>query len=243
MMNTPFLRIRHFFAGMAALTLLCLCPMLTAQSISTAPKAVLFQTLALNAPVSNLFYELKGKPVPIQASTSDLSRLYETDADRKVSIFRLVPSPDPAAPPRRITVATLNLNESHPYLVLLTGSSKPESITANALEDSWQNHPEKTFRIINRSKRKIAVQLGAEEQIIESGQSPVFQSAGSGYDFDFKMASWEGDHWGLRVQAPQSIIPGTRATIVVSDPTPTPNEANPTGLSMTTVFDDKQLIK
>jgi hypothetical protein len=207
------------------------------------PKAVLFQTLALGIPVSELFYDLKGKPVQIQAGVAELSRLYETDADRSVSIYRLVPSPDPATPPQRVTLAKLSLSENHPHLLLLTGAAKASDIKVNILEDSWKMHPEKTFRIINHSKRNIAVQLGAEERMISSGQDWVFLSIGAGYDFDFKMASWEDGRWTLRVLAPQSILPRTRAFIVVSDPFPTPQDPNPVDLNMVTVFDAKQLTK
>ncbi len=207
------------------------------------PKAVLFQTLALGLPVSELFYDLKGKPVQIQAGVAELSRLYETDASRSVSIYRLVPSPDPATPPQRVTVANLSLSENHPHLVLLTGAPKASGIKVNTLEDSWKIHPEKTFRIINHSKRNIAVQLGTEEKMIPSGQDWIFLSTDSGYDFDFKMASSENGSWTLRVQAPQSILPRTRALIVVSDPFPTPEDPNPVDLNMVTVFDAKQLTK
>lgn len=243
-MPTPTTHLRSLLGGIASLTLLCLCPHLPAQTPAPIPpKAVLFQTLALGTPVSGLFYELKGKPVPIQASTAELSRLYETDADRTVTVFRLVPSPDPATPPQRVTVGKLTLNENHPHLMLLTGAPQAEGITVQALEDSWKIHPEKTFLIYNHSKRTIAVQLGEKDQIIPSGKSHVFDSIGSGYDFNFKVASFEGGPWVLRVQAPQSILPRTRATIIVFDPFPTPLDPNPVDLSIVTVFDAKQLTK
>jgi len=235
----------HFLrSGLASLSLLVLGLTAHAQTPTPVPpKAVLFQTLALGTPVSGLFYDLKGKPVPIQAGVAELSRLYETNGDRAVSIYRLIPSPDPATPPLRVIMANLSLSENHPHLILLTGAPKAEGIKVNTLEDSWKIHPEKTFRIINHSKRNIAVQLGTEEKMIPSGQDWVFLSVGSGYDFDFKMASAEASGWTLRVQAPQSILPRTRALIVVSDPFPTPEDPNPVDLNMVTVFDAKQLTK
>ena len=205
-----------------------LCPSLSAQSpAEEKPAPVLFQTLSIGEPVSGLFYDLRGKAVPIQAYNSELSDLYETPVDRTVLIYRLMPAPTPEQPPQKQPVAKLHLSKNHPHLILMKMAANGGGLVVPNLEDSWTLHPEGTFRIINTSKRAIAVQLGAEQVTIASGGTHTFLSAGKGYDFDFKTASQEGDGWILRVQSPQAILPRTRATIIVSDPPPTPRDPNP----------------
>lgn len=243
-MPTPMHRLLPCFAVLFAFAQFCAPTSLRAQTVpAQKPTPVLFQTLALGRTVNGLFYELKGKAVPIQANTTTLSNLYETNADRSVAIFRLVPQPDPQIPPKRVPVATLKLGENHPYLLLFTGSSNPNDIVVRPIEDSWEIHPAGTFRVINHSRRGAAVRLGSENRVIASGESFVFATAGQGQDFDFKLASWEEGTWVLRAQAPQSIIPRTRATIIISDPAPSPQDPNPTDLNFVTVFDGKQLTQ
>ncbi|HSH96366.1 MAG TPA: hypothetical protein VK968_19620 [Roseimicrobium sp.] len=205
---------------------------------------VTFSTLALGRSISDLFYEDQGKPRPLQAQTGGLSQPYQRPKNGKLSIFRLAPPTPPATDPTRVPVASALLGNEGPYLVLLTTAgedeAQPGSVTAEVLDDSWATHPLRTFRVINFSKRTTAVQLANANQVIPSRQAHVFPLQGEAYDFDFKVAALENDGWILRVVSPQSIIPRTRATVIIADPIPTPLDPHPVDLNVFTFYDSSQ---
>lgn len=214
----------------------------SAQTTET-PKAALFLTLALGSEVSSVFYEHKGKTIPLQASLATISRIYETDVSRQVSIFRLLPSKDPLLPPERQVLAKLSLPPDSPHLLLFTGNADPTKISVKAIEDSWEIHPENTFRLINDSRRTVAIRLGDEEGVLRPGENSVFKAAGKGYDFDFKAATLENGGWVLRIQSPQSIVPRTRATIVIYDQLPSRENPAPEDLVVASFIDAQRITK
>jgi len=205
---------------------------------------VTFSTLALGRSITDLFYEDQGKPRPLHAYAGGLSSPYQKPKNGKLSIFRLVPPTPPETEPKRVPVASALLGNEGPYLVLLTtadeNAPQPGSVTAEVLDDSWATHPPMTFRVINFSKRNTAVQLANTNQIIPSRKSHIFPLQGKEYDFDFKVAALEGNGWVLRIISPQSIIPRTRATVVISDPIPTPLDPHPVDLNVFTFYDSNQ---
>ena len=228
----------------ASLCLLSLSVALVLRAQQPLEKPVTFRAMAVGNSVSALLYELApGKIVPLSAGSSDLSQPYASPPGGLVAFFREGPPERPGEKPKRIPIAKAQLGSGGPYLVVLslppTGSNGM-SVETIVVDDSWTAHPMKTVRVFNFSKRRAALQVGADNQELVTGGSHVFPYPPGKGSILFKVALMEEQGWVLRTNCPQGIIPNTRSTVIITDVVPTVDEPNPVDINVANVFDFSQ---
>lgn len=189
------------------------------------PPPAAFRTLAFSADVSEVFYDLRGKPVPVAAATAGLSMPYEVPTGGRVVFYRLQPAETPEGKPRRVTVTDANLNGSGPFLLFM--AARPESpggIWMQEVEDSWETHPADTIRLFNFSRRNVAVRIVIKDVVAEllPGQERILPYVANG-QFWMQAATKEAEGWVMRVSAPQVAPPTARITAIMFDQQPTPD--------------------
>lgn len=186
------------------------------------PPPAAFRTLAISADVSEVFYDLRGKPAPVVAATAGLSMPYEIPTGGRVVFYRLQPAETPGGKPRRVTVTDANLNGPGPFLVFMAASPEsPGGIWVQVVEDSWATHPAETIRLFNFSRRNVAVKIVIKNVVAEltSGQDRVLPYVANG-QFWMQAATKEPEGWVMRVSAPQVAPPTARITAIMFDQQP-----------------------
>jgi hypothetical protein len=210
------------FALLAVLVFTFLEPATRAQP--EAPPAT-FRTLAFGADVSEVFYDLHGKSVPIAAAAAGLSMPYEVPAGGRVVFYRLQPAETPEGKPRRVNVADADLGGSGPFLVFM--AARPESPGGTWIQvvgDSWEIHPVDTIRLFNFSRRNVAVKIVIKDLVAElaPGEERILPYVAKG-QFWLQAATKEAGGWIMRVSAPQVAPPTARITAIMFDQQPTPD--------------------
>lgn len=211
-------RLRSF----AWLALGALVVFASAARAQSEPPVTTFRTLALGADVAEIFYDLRGKPVPVTAVSTGLSAPCEAPPGGEVVFYRLQPVEPPGAAPLRVNVAEVRMNDAGPYLVFMAANPEtPAGIRVQAVEDSWKTHPAETIRLFNFSRREIAVRIVIKDLVVEltSGQNRVLPYGASG-QFWMQAATKEAEGWVMRVSAPQVGPPGARITAILFDQKP-----------------------
>jgi hypothetical protein len=203
------------------------------------PPPVKFRTLAVGNPVplAGLFYEVNRKSVPLLVNDTDLSMPYDAPRQGALSIYREAPPVPPETKPRRITVAEVNLGKDPAYLVVLTAKSTT-TVSAAVISDSWEAHPFETVMVLNFSKRRVAVKAGDKLVELSPSGSHVFPyPPGDSEILTLQTATNDAGGWVLRMNSPQGIIHGTRASIVISDVEPSQWDPHPEGINVINMID------
>lgn len=231
---------RHLIplAALAACTLASL----TGLAQTDAPLPPSFRTFGVGstAATAGLFFELKGKAVPLIIDSHGLSPSYPVPASGVVSLFRQAPPAAPGEPPRRVSVAEARLAKSGPALLALVAiPTGPASRQVNALslDDSQETHPAESVRVFNFSRRVVALQTPEGPVELSSGASHIVPYPPKSRVIDLKIAIREKGDWLLCSTSPQGIIPKTRMIVVVADDEPTPHNTDPVEPVLATIYD------
>lgn len=207
----------------------------------SAPPPVMFRTLAVgnSAAVANLFYESKGRSVPLLAGSLNLSPFYPAPDDGHLVIYRELPAIPPETKPRKLVVAETRLVPTGPSLVMLAATIQAGSpgVTALTVNDAWDAQPADTVRVFNFSRRRTAIQLESATVELATAQSRVLPLAPDSRIADLKIAVWEKEAWQLESANPPAIIPRTRLVIVITDLEPTPQNPRPTEVNVFGIYD------
>ena len=237
----PFFRKKSIQLILSALFVYCVQSGVPTEAHASTSKAPVppttFRILAVTNPIAGLFYDINKKPVELSASPGMLSSIYMRPSDGRISIYKIVVSPDNLQPPRRVVVAEANIEEGGPYLMLLNLPDDSTNVNLSILDDSWIVHPGEAIRVLNLSKRHIAVQLGKSQKEIKSGQSEFFQKNGSSTVIKLKTAALEEGNWTLRTQLPQAIYPYCRQMFLIQDSNPSLENPVPMELNVYNVVD------
>lgn len=228
---------RHltFLAASLAAALPCL-----AQTDAAPPTS--FRTFGVGSTVASagLFFDDKGKAVPLIVDSHGLSPNYPVPPSGVISLFRETPPASPGEPPRRVIVAEARLPKSGPALLALvtvpTGLAS-RRMTALAVDDSQEVHPANTARVFNFSRRTVAVKTPEGSVELPSGASHVVPYPEKSRVIDLKIAIREKGEWILCSTSPQGIIPKTRMIVVVADDDPTPDNPSPVEPVLNTIYD------
>ncbi|WP_309398364.1 hypothetical protein [Cerasicoccus maritimus] len=179
-----------------------------------------FRTLALGKTLSNVFYDIDGKPKTIMAGSSGFSSPYQTEIGEKVEIYREIPGEKPTDPPQKLSIADFTLPDAGPYLVLFhVNPLDTNNVLIKVVNDSWELHPVGFMRVFNYSPRLAMIKIGDEVAELRTSDSHQFP-------YSDKLQVWlqaavlEKEEWALRVSAPQALIPNSRSTIVLVDQEP-----------------------
>lgn len=214
------------------------------QSETAVP--VVFRTLAVGnaTAVSGLFYDYKGKSVPVPVDGMSLSAPLSSPPSGRIALYRQLPPLKPGDPLRRVPVAEAQLGKNGPYLLLLTSAADPTTrgaigVSALPISDSWDAHPVETVRIFNFSRRRAAIQLDSDTTELATTQSHVTPFPKNTRIVDMKVAIFEKNAWMLTSSNPPAIIPRTRLIVVITDMEPTPENPHPTEVDIHAVYDDR----
>ncbi|MFA6960975.1 MAG: hypothetical protein WC205_09510 [Opitutaceae bacterium] len=189
------------------------------------PPRATFRTFAISSNISEVFYELDGKPVPVAAANAGLSTPYEVPTGGRVVFYRLQPAETSGGKPHRLTVAEVRLNGAGPFLVFMAPKpGAPGEVLAQVVEDSWQTHPAETIRLFNFSRRDVAARIVIKEVVAElsPGRDRVLPYPVIG-QFWMQAATKESTGWVIRVSAPQVAPPKARITAIIFDELPSPD--------------------
>lgn len=206
------------------------------------PPPVKFRTLAIGNPVplAGLFYELNKKSVSLLVNDTDPSMLYEAPPQGVLSIYREAPPVPPETKPRRIPVIDVQLGKDPIYWVVLAAKTKQGTTTISSavISDSWDAHPFETVRVLNFSKRQVAVKVGNTPVELSPTGSHIFPyPPGDTEILTLQTATNDAGGWVLRMNSPQGIIHGTRASIVISDVEPNQWDPHPEGINVMNMID------
>ncbi len=207
------------------------------------PPPTVFRALAVGNTASGLLYDIAPrKPFTVEAGGMYLSRDYPTPVGGRVSFYRLLPPVPPDTTPRRSPVAELTLSPGGPYLLVLASTPDPVApgmfqTQVFSYDDSWKEHPLQTTRMLNFSRRLIAAQFAGEVVELKPGESHIFPADISARAVPLKVARWEENRWVLKLRRLQGGVPNTRATLLISDVPPTPENPDPAEINLTHIFD------
>ncbi|HSI07818.1 MAG TPA: hypothetical protein VK985_04450 [Rariglobus sp.] len=219
-----------------------------AQSAPAADVAppVMFRTLAVGntIPFAELFYENRQhKSVPILVGDTAPSELYESPPGGIISFYREQAPIPPETRPRRIPVTNVRLGKDSMYWIVLstTKNEGGSTVTPFVISDSWETHPFETIRVLNFSRRRVAIQVGDRLKELATNEFELFPYPAADSELvRFKTATNDGKGWILRKNTPQPIIHNTRASIVISDIEPTEHDPNPEGINVRNMIDPLQ---
>ncbi|HSI07297.1 MAG: hypothetical protein ACAH89_01875 [Rariglobus sp.] len=208
----------------------------------TEPPPVFFRTLAIGNPVplKGLLYEFQRKSVPLMVSDTDASMLYQCPPQGTVSIYREEPPIPPETKRRRIPVAEVRLGKDSSYWIALSATTLRgvTTITPFVINDSWDAHPLETVRVMNFSRRNIAVKVDDLAVELSPVETHTFPYPGAGTEIvRFQVATKDEGAWTARVNSPQGIIHKTRATIAITDIEPSQYDPTPDGINIINMID------
>lgn len=192
------------------------------------------------APTAKLFFENKGKAIPLVIDTQGLSPAYAIPASGVVSLFREEPPAVPGEPRRRVQVAEARLGKPAPMLLALVATPDGQGshrVSVIVADDSLESHPMESARVFNFSRRRLALQTPDGHVELSAGESHVVPYPAQGRVIDLRIAILEAGEWLLCSTSPQGIIAGTRMIVVVSDDDPTPGNPSPVEPVLSTLYD------
>ncbi len=219
--------------------LICLPALFAAATLSAAP---IFRTFSLGGDVGGLFYEDHGKPVALATSEAAFSTPYARPGGESLVLYRPTPPARPGEKPGRVAVATVGLPAGDaPLLLLLAADSAgtpatPPRISAFVVDDSPEAHPINAFRVFNFSRRRTAVKLADSAGELPAGADKLFPPV-EGNRVWIQVAVVQNAGWKRVSAGPRVVVPGARPFIFLRDAQPSPDNPNPIGLIVRTVFD------
>ncbi|HEY0944331.1 MAG TPA: hypothetical protein VGD81_03660 [Opitutaceae bacterium] len=222
--------------------LICLPALLAASTLSAAP---VFRTFSLGGDVSGLFYEDRGKPVALATSEAAFSTPYTRPPGSTLVLYRATPPARPGEKPGKVAVATVPLPPGDAPLLLLLAAEPatpagirdaPPQISALAVDDSPEAHPTNAFRVFNFSRRNTAVKLADRTSELSAGADKLFPPV-EGNRVWIQVAIAQRTGWKRVAAGPRVVVPGARPSIFLRDVQPTPDNPDPLGLIVRTVFD------
>jgi len=160
----------------------------------------------LDGQVDGVFYDLQGQKISLSASNAGLSSPYPRPSDGLVSLYRELPPVPPETKPRRIVIAEARLGDGGPWLLLISAARGQATITAKAIDHSWEKHPVGMIRIFNFSPKRAAFHIADNVFELLPGEDrsvplPRLETS----QLLVKIAAHEGDQWRLRINRPQRI--------------------------------------
>lgn len=230
------------------LAVLLLCGLVSSTPLrgqTGTAEPIQFRTLAIGNPeaLSGLFYEHKGRPVPVRAGSTSLSPAYVCPPGGHLVLYREIPATTPDGAPQRVRMAEADFGDQGPYLLVLAAkSSTAGSVTPGVLalpfNDSWETHPAESVRIFNFSRRRTAIRSEADTVELATTESRVTSFPLNARIFDLKVAVWENGAWMLASSNPPAIIPRTRLLMVITDTPPSPYNPHPVEVDINAIYDD-----
>jgi hypothetical protein len=213
-----------------------------AQPAPVEPLPVKFRTLAIGntVPLAGLRYDYNRKPISILVGDTEPSSPYNASPSGLITFYRESPPVPPETKPRRIPVAEAQLGNDPMYWIVLVAriQSGVTTVTPLVINESWDAHPHETVRVLNFSKRKVAVKLGETAVEMAPSESHIFPyPSGDSEIVTLQTATNDAGQWVLRMNSPQGIIHGTRASIVISDVEPSQWDPHPEGINVINMID------
>lgn len=153
---------------------LTLCAAFNLWAQPAVPKPFRFRTLAWDAPVDGLFYDAKGKSIPVAARNYARSDFYEADATYKVDFYRLVSGPD--GKPVKQFVGDASVDGSGGLVLILFYKQPDGSYKINVSEDDTRQFPAGSYRFVNTSTSYLLVAAGNARGTLTPGKSIVLHS-------------------------------------------------------------------
>lgn len=190
--------------------------------------------LTLNAVVSGIHYDVKGKRVTLNADNIGLSSPYPCPPDGKLSLYIELPPVAPDEKPQRVPLAEARLSGPGNWLLFLVvgtapAPAMPPSVMAKAVQDDWGAERPDTVRLFNFCRTSLALQLGPDTFELPSGQSHVASySNPAAATIWLKAAVQTSEGWEVRLGSPQRVPPADiRLTWVLLDNPVTPDNPLP----------------
>ncbi|MDF3057116.1 MAG: hypothetical protein K0R17_1331 [Rariglobus sp.] len=225
--------IRHAFVVTA---LLIAGSGLRAQPVSLPPAT--FQLYA-PAPLGDLFYDLKGRPVSIHVGHQSFSAAAVVPPGGNVVLYRFKPAAEPGLPPVREPVlsAAVTAREGAQTLLLIypegppppDGTPDTRPLRSLVFDQSAGGFPHGTIRVFSFSARPVAMKIGPAAVPVPSMQTVIVP-----YPDDRRtwlhIATIGEQGWQRVIGTPQTLGPRTRLSLFLRDIPPSQYDPKPIGL-------------
>lgn len=183
----------------------------------------------------------KGKPTRVLASSHRFSPDHIAPTDGQVSLFKLVPAPEPDAPPVRVPVAQVRVQTSANARSLIVMSTPPTGATSTpprllVLPCDTASHPPGTVRAVNLASRTGAIQLGADAKQLDPGAHTLLPFPNGERPW-LQVAALGPNGWQRVIGIPIRLKEGDRMTLFFLDPPPLEGDPYPFGLVSRNITD------
>lgn len=211
---------------------------LRAQPAPPPPPPATFQ-LYSPSPLGDVFYELKGRSVPVNVSNLAFSDPALAPPGGRVALYRFAAAPEPGLPPVRVPVLTTTVPDkpgASSLLVLYPEGPPPLNTALDIrplipllLDQSPAAFPPGTIRVFSFSARPAIVKIGDTAVPV-----PAFQLVPIPYPADqrtwLRVATVGDQGWQRVIGSPQSLGANTRLTLFLRDIAPSQYDPKPVGL-------------
>lgn len=229
--------LRHLIS--LALTAAALLAVATPLRAEPAPLPPATFQLYSPIPLGDLFYDLKGRPVPVHVSHHAFSDPVLVPAGGTVALYRFKPAAEPGLPPVRVPVisASAPSADGAQSLVLIYADGPPppdgtpdvRPLRTLLLDQSPAAFAPGTIRVFSFSARPAAVKIGATAVPV-----PPMQIVSVPYPADKKtwlhIATVGEQGWQRVIGSPQTLGDLTRLSLFLRDIPPSLYDPKPVGL-------------
>ncbi|WP_309381352.1 hypothetical protein [Cerasicoccus frondis] len=179
----------------------------------------------------SLLYDGDEEEQRVYATPSSFSPWLTAPPNRNVAFYRKTPNPQADGAPIKQVLAQTKLPAGPgPFLILVNENPNDDTLRTVVLEHSLDAHPLAEYRVINLSKRRLAIRLADHNMLLDSGKTEK-TAYPEGRKTWLKVAvNDEENGWIKVVSKPRPVDNTTRATLVIMDIPPTRQDPNPIGL-------------
>jgi hypothetical protein len=214
------------------------------KAAAEAPPAV-FRLLTL-VPADGLFIDdARGASRAVTVSSNRFSPPIPAPRGGMIELYRLVPAPDPAAPPLREVAVRTNVPTTpgaETLVVLLPRDGAPDPavlrspLRAMIIDASLAAHPLGQMRVFNLSSREAALQLEGETAPIPRARSTLLGIPAVARPW-LSTAVFGTEGWQRVGGGPLTVRPGHRLTLFIVDAPPGEHADSQPGVSIFRILD------
>lgn len=179
----------------------------------------------------SLLYDQDGEPQRIYASPGYFSQWLEAPDNRALTFYKELPSQDGQGAPIKKTLAQAKLPAGEgPFLILMQQKEGKDELFTTVLDHSLGVFPSSQYRILNLSKRRMAVQLADQNMLLKPGQTERVAYPSTRKTWLKVAVNDKESGWIKVVSKPRPVHDTTRTSIIIMDIPPSEKDPDPMGV-------------
>lgn len=210
--------------------ILLACALLSGQLFAADAEPIKFRLLSISNSISVL-YDEDGETRRIYTSPGYFSDWLIAPPSREVTLYQEAPAPDgQGAKLKKILDQTKLPSGPGPFLIMVHQQPGTGKLLTSTLNHSLDTFPKGQYRLVNLSKRRMAVNLADKNMLLEPGTTEM-ASYPNGRKTWLKVAVNDKDSgWMKVVSKPRPVQDTTRTSIVIMDIPPSDADPDPIGI-------------